>query len=79
MEKRIRTLSKTSSWRIVATSTTVVLVFLISNNLVLSATVGSLDALVKTIVYYFHERAWNASNFGRENLAADFVHKEKTA
>lgn len=79
MEKRIRTLSKTLSWRIVATSTTVALVFLLSNNVVLSASVGSLEALVKTIVYYFHERVWNASNFGREHPAADFVQKEKTA
>jgi len=68
MEKRARSLLKTLSWRIVATSTTILLVFLLTENLVLSASVGSLEAVIKTIVYYLHERLWNMLNFGREKL-----------
>ncbi|MBE0519963.1 DUF2061 domain-containing protein [Candidatus Bathyarchaeota archaeon] len=66
MEKRVRSLAKTISWRIVATSTTILLVFLFTGNLVISASVGSLELLAKTVIYYVHERIWDMSNFGRE-------------
>ncbi len=70
MEKHVRTLTKSISWRIVATSTTMLLVFLVTGDLVISAGVAALELLVKTVVYYLHERIWNMSNFGREKLAA---------
>jgi len=66
MEKRVRSLAKTISWRIVATSTTILLVFLFTGNLVISASVGSLELLAKIVIYYIHERIWDMSNFGRE-------------
>lgn len=66
MEKRVRSLAKTISWRIVATSTTILLVFLFTGNLVISASVGSLELLAKIVIYYVHERIWDMSNFGRE-------------
>lgn len=66
MEKSVRSLAKTISWRIVATSTTILLVFLFTGNLVISASVGSLELISKIVIYYIHERVWNLSNFGRE-------------
>jgi uncharacterized membrane protein len=66
MEKHVRSLAKAVSWRIVATSTTVLLVFLFTGDLVISAGVGFLELLSKTVIYYLHERIWNMSNFGRE-------------
>jgi len=66
MEKHVRSLAKAISWRIVATSTTILLVFLFTRNLIISAGVGSLELLAKTAIYYIHERIWNTSNFGRE-------------
>jgi len=66
MEKHVRSVAKTISWRIVATSTTVLLVFLFTRNLIISAGVGFLELLSKTAIYYIHERIWNMSNFGRE-------------
>ena len=65
MEKRVRSLAKTMSWRIVATSTTILLVFLFTGDLVMSAGVGSLELLLKIFIYYLHERIWNMSNFGK--------------
>lgn len=65
MEKRVRSLLKAISWRIVATSTTMLLVFLFTGNLVISVGVGSLELLFKTVIYYLHERIWNKSNFGK--------------
>lgn len=65
MEKRVRSLLKAISWRIVATSTTMFLVFLFTGSLVLSVGVGSLELLLKLVLYYVHERIWNMSNFGK--------------
>lgn len=65
MEKRVRSLLKTISWRIVATSTTILLVFLFTGSLVISVGVGSLEVLLKIVIYYLHERIWNMSNFGK--------------
>lgn len=66
MERHIRTVFKTLSWRIIATSTMMTLVFLFTRNVVLSASVSFIDLVVKTIIYYLHERLWNATNFGRD-------------
>jgi len=65
MEKPVRSVAKTISWRIVATSTTILLVFLFTRNFVISASVGSLEVLAKIVIYYLHERIWNMSNFGK--------------
>ncbi len=65
MEKPVRSLMKAVSWRIVATLTTILLVFIFSKDLTLGTIVGVTELVVKTVVYYVHERAWNLSNFGR--------------
>lgn len=65
METHVRSIAKAVSWRIVATSTTMLLVFMFTGNLVASGGVGLTELLSKTVIYYFHERAWNATNFGR--------------
>ena len=66
MEKPIRSLVKAISWRIVATLTTMLLVFAFTGNLVLSSGVGFAELLVKIAAYYIHERIWNMLNFGRK-------------
>lgn len=66
MEKSTRSLAKAISWRMVATITTIFLVFLFTGNLVLSSSIGFTEVLFKIFVYYLHERIWNLSNYGRE-------------
>jgi len=65
METHKRSIAKAVSWRIVATLTTMLLVFIFTGNLVASGGVGLTELLSKTVIYYFHERAWNATDFGR--------------
>jgi uncharacterized membrane protein len=65
MEKPIRSLVKAISWRLVATVTTIFLVFVFSKDLALGTMVGITELVVKTILYYLHERMWNLSDFGR--------------
>jgi len=71
MEKNVRSLAKTISWRILASSITMLIVFLFTGNVVISAGVGSLELPMKTVVYYIHERIWNMSNFGRETYTPE--------
>ena len=66
MERNVRSIAKAISWRIVATCTTIVLVFIYTGNLVVSTGVGVLELLSKIVIYYIHERIWNRLNFGRE-------------
>jgi uncharacterized membrane protein len=75
MEKHIRTFWKSVSWRILATSTTFIIVTITTGNLVIGASVCSLEAVAKSIIYYFHERLWNTTNFGRINSS---YNKEKS-
>jgi uncharacterized membrane protein len=65
METHVRSMVKAISWRIVATLTTILLVFAFTGNLVVSGGVGLTELLTKIIIYYVHERLWNASSFGR--------------
>ena len=62
----MRSLAKSITWRVVATLTTILLVYLFTGNVVLSTSVGALEFMVKAVIYYIHERVWNMSNFGRD-------------
>jgi adenylylsulfate kinase len=65
METHMRSIVKAISWRIVATLTTMLLVFMFTGNLVVSGGVGLTELLSKILIYYVHERVWNALDFGR--------------
>jgi uncharacterized membrane protein len=59
---------KTISWRLLATLTTILLVFVFSKDLALGTVVGATELVVKTVIYYLHERAWNLTGFGRKQV-----------
>jgi uncharacterized membrane protein len=69
MEKHVRSFAKAISWRIVATLTTILLVFAFTRSLMISGGVGIAELVVKILVYYLHERVWNMVDFGREKKA----------
>jgi len=66
VESHARSIIKAMSWRIVATLTTVFLVFVFTGSLVISFGVGLLESLLKILVYYLHERVWNMIQYGRK-------------
>jgi adenylylsulfate kinase len=53
-----RSIYKTLSWRVVATITTVIIVYAITRKVSVSICVGLGDTVIKTVLYYFHERFW---------------------
>jgi uncharacterized membrane protein len=66
MEKHARTIFKTLSWRILASSTTLLIVYLFTGSVVISAGVCVIEMVVKTLIYYVHERVWDKTNYGRK-------------
>lgn len=67
-EKPFRSATKMISWRFFATLTTMILVYSFTGNLTLSFGVGLIEVIAKMVLYYFHERFWNALNWGRYPL-----------
>ena len=67
-EAHTRAIAKTITWRILATATTITLVYLFTKRIDLSLEVGALELVCKLILYYFHERGWNLIRWGyRDN------------
>ena len=54
-----RTLAKTMTWRFTASLTTFIIAWLLTGDLLIGASIGSIEAIVKIFLYYFHERIWN--------------------
>ena len=64
-ESPIRSIVKAVSWRVVATVTTTLLVWLFTGEVGLALTIGAFEAVAKMALYFLHERAWNRLTFGR--------------
>ena len=54
-----KTLFKSISWRVIGTLITVLSIYLASGSITASLLIGGVDAVVKTIIYFVHERAWS--------------------
>ena len=57
-DSHLRSLGKAFSWRIVATLTTATITFFVTGELDTAVTVGSIEFVLKFLIYYLHERAW---------------------
>jgi len=64
-ESHIRSVFKGLSWRIIASFTTMGLVYVFTGDLLLMAEVGALEATAKIAFYYLHERAWGRVAWGK--------------
>lgn len=63
-ETQQRTLAKTMTWRVLATLTTALLVFLFTGDFTLALEVGTLEVILKLLLYYIHERGWSYVPWG---------------
>lgn len=63
-EKPYRSVVKAVSWRTVGTLDTIIVSYFITGNLIMAASIGTIEVVTKMALYYFHERAWNRSSFG---------------
>jgi uncharacterized membrane protein len=65
-ERAMRSLGKVVTWRILVTITNFVGGWLASGSWQVGLGVVSFALVVNSILYYFHERAWNRINAGKE-------------
>lgn len=66
-EQHRRSLMKAISWRILATLTTMIISYFVTGNFIYAISIGSIEVFVKIILYYFHERLWALTLFGKKN------------
>ena len=60
-----RSIAKAISWRIIATLTTVTIVYILTGKLTLAMEVGIFDVTSKILFYYLHERGWEKISWGQ--------------
>ena len=63
-ESHIRTILKTLSWRIVATTTTIVIAYFVFGDISSALAVGGIEFFAKMVIYYVHERIWQLAPRG---------------
>ncbi len=68
MESHKRSIIKAVTWRIFATSITMLVVYAFTKEIVLSASIGLVDTAIKIFAYYSHERLWERIGFGRKKV-----------
>jgi uncharacterized membrane protein len=56
---RTRSLVKALTWRITATLTTAGIAYVVTGELKTAAMIGGIEFVLKFMIYYGHERAWN--------------------
>ena len=57
-ESHLRGLLKAASWRVVATTTTATIAFFITGEIETALVIGGIEFVLKFLIYYMHERAW---------------------
>ena len=58
VDTKKRTMAKTITWRITASLTTFLIAWILTGDILVGASIGSIEALAKIFLYYFHERIW---------------------
>ena len=60
-----RTLVKTMSWRVTASLTTFLIAWILTGDLLIGISIGSIEAIAKIFLYYYHERIWSNINWAK--------------
>ncbi len=67
-ETNKRSIVKGISWRLVATTTTVIIVYLFFGRLDLAIMAGLIESVLKVVLYWGHERVWHKLRWGKEKI-----------
>jgi uncharacterized membrane protein len=65
-EKHKRSILKTVSWRVTGTTSTAIIAWIVTGDLMAAGTLALIQAIANTMLYYIHERIWNKTDFGRQ-------------
>jgi uncharacterized membrane protein len=69
METNARSIVKAFSYRLLGSSVTGLILFVITGKGTISVIGGLADMVLKIAAYFVHERIWNHIDFGRSDLA----------
>ena len=58
-EKNKKSILKTISWRIVASTDTLLISWIITGDFSVASAIMSIEVVTKIFLYYFHERIWS--------------------
>ncbi len=64
-ERITRSIAKTISWRLVGTLDTIIISWIITGEIAMALSIGSIELVSKMLLYFFHERAWNKVKWGK--------------
>ena len=67
-ETNRRSIIKGISWRVVATTTTIIIVYVFFGRLDLAIVAGMIETVLKVGLYWAHERAWFKVTWGRKKI-----------
>lgn len=56
-----RTIIKATVWRFIATTTTGIIAYFVTGKMEMAASIFTLDFIIKFVLYYIHEKAWERS------------------
>ncbi len=64
MDTIVRSTVKAITWRLLATVTLGIIVYIFTENLSFALGIGGIDIIAKLLLYIIHERAWNKFSWG---------------
>lgn len=67
-ETNIRSIAKGFSWRLFATTTTVIIVYIFFGRLDLAIAAGIIETISKVLLYYAHEKIWQRVRWGKKKI-----------
>lgn len=67
-ETNTRSITKGITWRVLATTTTVVIVYVFFGRLDLAIAAGLLESILKIALYWGHERVWHKIRWGKKRI-----------
>lgn len=67
-ETNTRSIAKGISWRLFATSVTIVIVYVFFGRLDLAIAAGIIETISKVLLYYGHERIWQRIRWGKKQI-----------
>ena len=65
VDSHSRSLAKGLSWRITATTSTMIIAVMVTGSAAVAITIGGIEAVAKILIYYGHERLWQRVPWGR--------------
>ena len=57
-----KSVMKTMSWRVIATTTTFVISWIVTGSVLAGGVIASIEFWAKLALYYVHERAWSRAH-----------------